>query len=145
MLLWQFTTILHQHCQWFIYNFSPSGCTTKRLFESRSFQLYRQHLYSIRFTRTVLPTLLFVDEFNLSNTFVSIFRRFRSSYWSRPRNPNSVKCFFNIISTWSKMIIKKCKRFEIMKKSTTSTHIKAKLYVNNKVTPLLKDNESFSI
>ena len=33
--------------------------------------------------------------------------------------------------------------FGIMKKNTTSTQTKPKLYVNNKATPTLKDNESF--
>ena len=54
----------------------------------------------------------------------------------------------NVISTWytwSKLIIRidKCYTFGIMKKNTTSTQTKPKLYVNIEIIPPLQDDESF--
>ena len=52
---------------------------------------------------------------------------------------------FSTWCTWSKMIIRvdKCHTTGIMKKYTTWTQSKPKLYVNNEVIPPLKVDESF--
>ena len=107
-----------------------------------SVQLNHQHLYSIHLTRTVLPTRLFVDRFNMSNTLASICGR---CCGGRRYKTQILLNAFSTWCTWSKMtvIVDKCHTFDIMKKNTTSTQTKPKLYFNNEVITPIKDDESF--
>ena len=98
----------------------------------------------------------FVSQEQFSQFGYSLTNLLRPTYWFQFADDAAVfngqeyetQILLNVFSTWctwSKMIIRvdKCHTFGIMKKNTTSTQTKPKLYVNIEIIPPLQDDESF--